>query len=170
MHALRVNPGAGLLRPLGRLPRPVPLGGQGSRLWRGVAPLGHLGPRSNIALSSHGQCCPGPSADLTNHVLCLNHHETISPPPSRPCALDHHQHHHRAVFVSPTRRRHVSLYNNSYTDSEPLTENTDINIYSSSLSSIFSSNYAPQRWQFHKHKKHIKSATTKNHRNELLTK
>ena len=71
MYALGLDPGPGLLCTPSRIPCPVPLGGQGPRFRRGLPPQRYFSTRSNFSLSSHGQCCPGPSTDLTNHVLCL---------------------------------------------------------------------------------------------------
>ena len=71
VHAVGLDPGPGLLCTPSRIPCPVPLGRQGPRLGRGLPPQRYFSTRSNFSLSSHGQCCPGPSTDLTNHVLCL---------------------------------------------------------------------------------------------------
>merc|ERR1711957_171702 len=70
MHPIGVYPGPSVLRPLGRIPSQIPLGGQRTRQWRRQYPI-IPEPRPKSSNENDGTSRSNPPKLVPNHVLCL---------------------------------------------------------------------------------------------------
>merc|ERR1711957_891578 len=70
MHPIGVYPGPSVLRPLGRIPSQIPLGGQRTRQWRRQYPI-IPEPRPKSSNENDGTSRSNSPKLVPNHVLCL---------------------------------------------------------------------------------------------------
>merc|ERR1712127_511964 len=70
MHPIGVYPSPSVLRPLGRIPSQIPLGGQRTRQWRRQYPIIPK-PRPKSSNENDGTSRSNPPKLVPNHVLCL---------------------------------------------------------------------------------------------------